>query len=120
VGAETVLVVPGALVARLVHLRLTTIVTRAAVPVLSIAAVFLLGEVNDVVGAPFGVAAFMILVLALSGAVVASARFSGTRRVPSDSPEKPAHPWMYPLDDVKPLMGWGPLTLASFRENTPP
>jgi uncharacterized membrane protein len=24
--------------------------------------------------------------------------------------------WMYPLDDVKPLIGWGPLTLASFRE----
>ena len=66
--------------------------TWAAVPVLSIAAVFLLGEVTDVVGAPFGVPAFVILVLALSGAVVASARFRGTRRVPSDSPEKPAHP----------------------------
>jgi hypothetical protein len=24
--------------------------------------------------------------------------------------------WMYLLDDVKPLIGWGPLTLASFRE----
>jgi uncharacterized membrane protein len=24
--------------------------------------------------------------------------------------------WMYPLDDVRPLIGWGPVTLASFRE----
>jgi hypothetical protein len=91
VGAVAVLVVPGALVARLVRLRVTSLATWAAVPVLSIATVFLLGEVTDVVGSPFGVPAFVILVLALSGAVVVSARFSGTRRVPSDSPEKPVH-----------------------------
>jgi hypothetical protein len=91
-GTVVVLVVPGALVAQLLRLRITSLATWAAVPVLSIAAVFLLGELTDVVGAPFGVPAFLILVLSLSGAVVASARFSGTRRVPSDSPEKPPHP----------------------------
>jgi hypothetical protein len=92
VGAVAVLVVPGALLAWLLRLRLTTLATWAAVPVFSIAAVFLLGEVTDVVGAPFGVPAFVILVLALSGAVVASACFKGTRRVPSNSPEEPTHP----------------------------
>jgi hypothetical protein len=85
-----VLVVPGALVTRLLRLRITCLATWAAVPVFSIAAIFLLGEATDVVGAPFGVPAFVILVLALCGAVVASARFSRTRRVPSDSPEQPA------------------------------
>jgi hypothetical protein len=90
VGAAAVLVVPGALVARLMRLRLTTLATWAAVPVLSIATVFLLGEVTDAVGAPFGVPAFLILVLLLSGAVVASARLGGTGHVPSDPHEQPA------------------------------
>jgi hypothetical protein len=90
VGAAAVLVVPGVLVAQLMRLRLTTLVTWAAVPVLSIATVFLLGELTDVVGAPFGVPAFLILVLLLSGAVVASVRLGGTGRVPSDPHEQPA------------------------------
>jgi hypothetical protein len=89
VGAVVVLVVPGALVARLLRLRITCLATWAAVPVLSIATVFLLGEATDVVGAPFGVPAFLILVLLLCGAVVSSAPLGGTRRVPSDPLEQP-------------------------------
>ena len=75
VGAVIVLVVPGALVAVLLRLRLTTLATWAAVPVLSIATVFLLGEVTDVIGAPFGVPAFVVLTLVLCAAAFAAARF---------------------------------------------
>jgi hypothetical protein len=91
VGTVAVLVLPGVLVARLLRLRVTCLAAWAAVPVFSIAAIFILGEVTDVVGAPFAVPAFVILVLVLCGAVMASARFGGTRRVSSDSSEQPAH-----------------------------
>jgi hypothetical protein len=90
VGAVAVLIVPGALVARLLRLGMTSLATWAAVPVLSIATVFLLGEAADLVGAPFGVPAFVILVLLLCGALVASARLGGRRADPSDPLEQSA------------------------------
>ena len=54
VGTLAVLVVPGMLLARLLRFRMSALATWAAVPVLSIATVFVLGEVTSVPRVPFG------------------------------------------------------------------
>jgi hypothetical protein len=86
VGAAAVLVVPGVLVACLLRLRIAALATWAAVPVFSVATVFLLGEVTALIGAPFGVPAFVIFVLMLCAAVLGSTRLRGSERVRRRSP----------------------------------
>jgi heme A synthase len=73
-GAILVLVAPGILVAALWRLRLSELRTWAAVPVLSYAAVFALGEATTITRIPFGVASFLILLAALGVAVALIAR----------------------------------------------
>jgi hypothetical protein len=92
IGTVAVLVVPGVLVARLLRLQITMLATWAAVPVLSIASVFLLGEITDLIGAPFGVRAFVVLVLVLSAAVLVSLRLARTKRVAGASSDQPPDP----------------------------
>jgi hypothetical protein len=64
-GTVVVLVVPGWLIAWSLRFPFRSLLTWAAVPVFSLAAVFVLGEVTDVAGLPFGVPAFVVFVVAL-------------------------------------------------------
>src|SRR5215217_7361026 len=66
-GVLIVVTVPGALVAYLLRLRLNTLLTWALVPVLSLATVFVLGELTAATRMSFGVPAFLLLILALGG-----------------------------------------------------
>jgi hypothetical protein len=92
VGAAAVLVVPGVLVANLLRLRIAALATWAAVPVFSIATVFLLGEFTSLIGAPFGVPAFIILVLLLSVATLASTITPGWKSFRLRSPDESGNP----------------------------
>src|SRR2546423_6131387 len=66
-GSAAVLVVPGAAVASLLRLRLRSLTTWAAIPAFSIATVFVIAEVVDLVGLPFNVATVSVGVIALGG-----------------------------------------------------
>ncbi len=74
IGATVVLLVPGALIASALRLRFNTLITWAAVPVFSLAAVFVLGEITDLMQVPFGVPAFVALVAALAVGALAARR----------------------------------------------
>jgi hypothetical protein len=90
VGTAAVLLLPGVLVARLLRMRLAVLATWAAVPMFSLAIVFLLGEVTTVTGAPFGIPAFAILILVLGGATVAAIRWGGGARLRQQPPAQGA------------------------------
>jgi uncharacterized membrane protein YfcA len=75
-GAGIVLSLPGALIALLLRMRLRVLTTWAAIPVFSIAAVFVLGEITNLVRVPFGVPAFAIFVAALALGVLVRRRTS--------------------------------------------
>jgi hypothetical protein len=64
-----VIVIPGLLVASIIGLRLRALLTWAAIPAFSIAAVFLLGEAAMVLRLPFGLPAFGLLLFVLGGAL---------------------------------------------------
>src|SRR3954462_893955 len=66
-GSAVVLVVPGAAVASLLRLRLCSLTTWAAIPAFSIATVFVIAEVVDLVGVPFNVASVSAGVIVLMG-----------------------------------------------------
>jgi hypothetical protein len=65
-GATIVLSLPGALIASLLRMRFSALTTWAAIPVFSVAAVFVLGEITNLIHVPFGVPAFAALVAALA------------------------------------------------------
>jgi hypothetical protein len=69
-GVLAVLVFPGALIAYLLGLHFGTLLTWAAVPLFSLAAVFVLGELTSLAGIPFGVPAFVTLIVVLGLASV--------------------------------------------------
>jgi hypothetical protein len=64
-GSAAVLVLPGVAVASLLRLRLRSLTTWAAIPAFSIATVFVIAEVVDLVGLPFNVATVSVGVIAL-------------------------------------------------------
>jgi hypothetical protein len=72
IGATIVLVLPGVLIASLLRMQLRLLTTWAAIPVFSLAGVFVLGEFTNLVGVPFGVPSFAVFVTTL--ALGASAR----------------------------------------------
>jgi len=74
VGAGVVLMVPGVLIALLLRLRLGILATWAAIPVFSLVTLFLLAEFTILTGAPFGVPAFLILILVLGCATFIAGR----------------------------------------------
>ncbi len=92
-GTALVLVVPGVLVASLLRMRLRMLATWAAVPVFSLGAVFVLAELTNLTGAPFGVAGFVVLVGMLAGGMLVLRRHGGARGVVDDGltaePEEP-------------------------------
>ena len=75
-GVGIVLTLPGVLIALLLRMRLRALTTWAAIPVFSIAAVFVLGEFTNLVRAPFGVPAFALFVAALALGVLVRRRTS--------------------------------------------
>lgn len=78
VSVLVVLTIPGVLVAYLLRMPFQTLLTWPAVPIFSLASVFVLGELTTLAGVPFGAPAFVLLILALSGAA-----FLAKRRRPS-------------------------------------
>ncbi len=64
-GVVAVILIPGALVASILGLRLRMLSTWAAIPAFSFAAVFLLGETTTRFRVPFGVPAFVVLLAVL-------------------------------------------------------
>src|SRR2546430_14358153 len=75
-GSAIVLVVPGAVVALLLHLRLRSLATWAAIPAFSLATVFVIAEVLDLVGLPFNVLTVSVVVIFLGGVAFARLRES--------------------------------------------
>src|SRR5437764_11038209 len=69
-----VLVVPGAVVASLLRLRLRSLTTWAAVPAFSLATVFIIAEALDLVGLPFGLLTVSVGVIVLGGVAIARRR----------------------------------------------
>jgi D-galactosaminyltransferase len=90
-GALVVATVPGVLVAYLLRMSLRTLLTWALVPALSLATIFLLGELTAAIRVPFGVPAFLLLILALGGAAVA-ARLRGRTARQSDLIDRASQP----------------------------
>ena len=85
-GTLTVVVIPGLLVAMILGLRARELLTWAAIPAFSVAAVFLLGEATTLVGAPFGWPAFVLLLVVLGGVLgVVRSRRSARSRIPKDA-----------------------------------
>jgi Bacterial Ig domain len=74
VGASLVLFLPGTLIAALLRMRFRELTTWAAIPVFSLAAVFVLGEFTNLVHVPFGIPAFAVLVTALALGLLARRR----------------------------------------------
>jgi Bacterial Ig domain len=75
IGAAIVLALPGALIASILRMRFRILTTWAAVPMFSLAGVFVLGEITTIVHAPFGVPAFVAFIAILAVGVLARRRF---------------------------------------------
>jgi hypothetical protein len=90
-GVLLVLTIPGVLVAYGLRVPLGTLLTWAAVPLFSLASVFVLGEFTSLTGLPFGIPAFVFLILVLG--VAAIVRRVWPRQSPRhdlrDQPRKP-------------------------------
>jgi len=69
-GVLLVVTIPGVLVAYVLRLPLGMLLTWAAVPLFSLASVFVLGELTSLTGIPFGVPAFVCLILVLGVAAI--------------------------------------------------
>jgi len=97
-----VIVIPGALVALIFGLRMRVLSTWAAIPALSLAAVFLLGEITMILRVPFGLPAFAVVVVLLFCVVaIVGARRSARRRARRDAqsvdaPPAPSTRWSRP------------------------
>ncbi len=77
-GSAVVLVVPGAAMASLLRLRLRSLTTWAAIPAFSLATVFVIAEVLDLIGLPFNVPTVSVVVIALAGLAFARRRETGS------------------------------------------
>src|SRR6476660_8930145 len=76
-GSAVALVVPGAATASLLRLRLRSLATWAAIPAFSLAVVFGVAEVLDLVRLPFNIGTASVVSVALAG--LAFARRGETR-----------------------------------------
>ncbi len=94
------IVVPGLLVASIVGLRLRELSTWAAVPALSLASVFLLGEAATLVHAPFDLFAFVVLLVLLISVAGGLTARRGRRSTNPRSCDELNHDAEEPLDMV--------------------
>src|SRR5262245_49318910 len=106
IGAAIVLVLPGALIASLLRMRFRTLTTWAAIPMFSLAGVFVLGELTTLIHAPFGVPAFVAFIAALVLGVLARRRLRPGARF--ERPRLAA--WRRDFDPVS-LAAYGLLSL---------
>jgi len=74
IGAAIVLILPGALIASILRMRFRSLTTWAAIPVFSLAGVFVLGEITMIIHAPFGIPAFIAFIAVLALGVLARRR----------------------------------------------
>jgi hypothetical protein len=91
-GVAVVLTIPGVLIAYLLRLRLGMLRTWAAVPLFSLTSVFVLGELTALIGAPFGIPAFVAMLVTLGGAALTKAIRARATRAIDLRDERPASP----------------------------